>query len=173
MQEKQNGVFLLARAGKCGYYKGMQVFLGADHRGFELKNILRDWLREEGYEVNDLGAEVLDENDDYPDYGIKVAQAVAEDPANRFGIAVCGSGVGMSVVADKVKGVRAGQIHDPRIAEMARRDNDINVLTLGADFIDSEQAKEVVGAWLKTGFSGEERHVRRIGKINQYENGDQ
>jgi len=149
----------------------MQIFIGADHRGFELKNILRDWLRREGHEVVDLGAEEYNKDDDYPDFGIRVAQAVADDPGDSFGITICGSGVGMAVVADKVKGVRAGMIHDPEIARASRRDDDINVLALGADYIDSDMAKEVISAWLDTDFSGEERHVRRIGKISGYENG--
>jgi ribose 5-phosphate isomerase B len=148
----------------------MQIFIGADHRGFELKNILRDWLRKEGHEVVDLGAEEYDKDDDYPDFGIKVAQSVADNPGDSFGIVICGSGVGMAVVADKVKGVRAGMIHDPEIARASRRDDDINVLALGADFIDGDMAKDIVGAWLDTDFSGEERHVRRIGKISGYEN---
>ncbi len=148
----------------------MQIFIGADHRGLELKNILRDWLRKESYKVVDLGAEEYDKDDDYPDFGINVAQSVADNPGDSFGIAICGSGVGMAVIADKVKGVRAGMIHDPEIAKASRRDDDINVLALGADYIDSDVAKDVVSAWLGTGFSGEKRHIRRIGKISGYEN---
>ena len=148
----------------------MHVYLAADHNGLDLKNVLRDWLASEGYEVSDLGPDQLKKTDDYPDFAIKLAQAIAKDPIDRFGIGVCGSGVGMAIVADKVKGVRAGLIHDPAIAKAARRDDDINVLALGAQYISEEKAKQVVEAWLTTEFSGEERHLRRIGKIKKYEN---
>lgn len=147
----------------------MDIYISADHNGFELKNTLRDWLVAEGHTVSDLGPETLDPDDDYPDYAIKVAQAVAENPDERFGIAICGSGVGMAVMADKVKGVRAGLIHDPEIARSARSDDDINVLALGARYITNDQAKEVVAAWLSEEFSGADRHKRRIGKIKEFE----
>lgn len=146
----------------------MRIQIAADHNGFEMKNALVAWLQEEGHEVTDLGPSKLDPDDDYPDYGIKVAKAVAADPTQR-GIVLCGSGVGMAVVADKVKGIRAGLIHDPKIAAAARNDDDINVLALGVEYISTEQAKEVVKAWLGNNFSGEERHKRRIKKIQQYE----
>lgn len=147
----------------------MEIYLGADHRGLKLKNALREWLVGEGHTVEDLGAEELHEDDDYPDFGIAVARAVGEKPTERLGIVVCGSGVGMAVVAGKVPGVRAGLIHDPLIAEAARRDDNTNVLALGADFISVENAKEVVQAWLNTAFSRQPRHQRRIDKISQYE----
>lgn len=147
----------------------MHVYITADHNGFELKNILRDWLVGEGHEVTDLGPDEFEKTDDYPDYGVKLAKSIAEDPANNFGIAVCGSGVGMAVVANKINGVRAGLIHDPVIAKAARSDDDINVLALGAQYISEEQAKQVVTAWLNAKFSGEERHTRRINKVKQYE----
>lgn len=146
-----------------------RIFIAADHNGFELKNSLRDWLAQEGYTVSDFGPTTYDKNDDYPDYGTTVARAVAENPDHYLGIVVCGSGVGMAVVADKTRGVRAGLIHDPAIAEAARRDDNINVLALGASYITLEQAKAVVRALLASEFSGAERHRRRIGKITQYE----
>lgn len=148
----------------------MHIFLAADHNGLELKNNLAQWLTEQGETVHDLGPPEFNPDDDYPDYGIKVARAVAERPQERVGILVCGSGVGMAVVADKVKGVRAGLIHDPAIAQAARRDDDINVLALGARYISEAAAKEVVSAWLRAAFSGEARHRRRMEKIELYEN---
>lgn len=148
----------------------MHIYLAADHNGLELKNTLRDWLQGKGKTVTDLGADAFDQDDDYPDYGIKVARAVAARPAENVGILVCGSGVGMAVVAGKVKGVRAGLIHDPEIAQAARRDDDINVLALGSRYISEEGAKRVVAAWLQAKFSGADRHRRRITKIEQYEN---
>ncbi|HLD25779.1 MAG TPA: RpiB/LacA/LacB family sugar-phosphate isomerase [Candidatus Andersenbacteria bacterium] len=147
----------------------MKVYITADHNGFALKNALRDWLLAEGREVQDVGPQQYDAADDYPDFGIRLAHLVAEDPRHRLGIAICGSGVGMAVVADKVKGVRAGLIHDPAIAQAAKRDDDINVLALGARYLSEKQAKDVVRAWLTATFSGEERHVRRINKIAAYE----
>lgn len=147
----------------------MEIYLGADHRGLELKNALRDWLKSQGHEVVDVGASARDEEDDYPDFGFEVATAVAEDPEKRRGIGICGSGVGMAVVADKMQGVRAGLLHDPAMAKVARNDDDINFLALGADFISLEDAKKVVEAWLATPFSGEARHVRRLKKIEKYD----
>jgi RpiB/LacA/LacB family sugar-phosphate isomerase len=149
----------------------MNIFIAADHNGFKMKGEIAKWLEEEGHTVTDMGPNKLDQADDYPDFGFKVAETVAQDTQNNFGILVCGSGVGMSVVADKVKGVRAALIHDPEIARVAQKDDDINVLALGASFIDLENAKEVISAWLSTPFSAEERHVRRVKKITDYETG--
>lgn len=147
----------------------MEIYIGADHNGFEMKGQLTDWLAEQGYTVKDLGASSFEKTDDYPDFGIQVAEAVAKDPASRRGVLVCGSGVGMAVVADKVAGIRAALIHDPRIAAAAQRDDDINVLALGAAYIDLPTAKQVLTNWLTTPFSGEDRHKRRIEKIAQFE----
>lgn len=147
------------------------IYLGADHNGWQMKNDLRDWLVSGGYEVKDLGPEQKDQSDDYPDYGFKVGHAVAKNSPSGFGILICGSGVGMAVAAGKVPGVRAALIHDVGIARAARQDDNINVLALGAKFIDLDQAKTVVRAWLGTDFTGEERHVRRVGKISDYEQG--
>lgn len=147
----------------------MEIYIAADHNGYEMKNQLVTWLQEEGHTVVDMGPESLNPQDDYPDYGIQVARAVAENPKDRYGVLLCGSGVGMSVVADKVPGIRAALIHDPEIAKSAQRDDDINVLALGADYISLENAKNVITSWLTTPFSGEERHTRRINKISEYE----
>lgn len=147
----------------------MTIHIGSDHNGYELKGELIPWLEEQGYTVVDEGSKEFDKDDDYPDYGIKVAEAVAERPEERRGILICASGVGMAVVADKVPGVRAAFIHDVEIAKAARRDDDINVLALGAKYISDEDAIRVVEAWLLEEFSQEERHIRRIGKITSYE----
>lgn len=149
----------------------MTVYLAADHRGLDLKNVLREWLQQEDYEVVDLGAVELDKDDDYPDLGFALAEKVAGD-SGSLGVAVCGSGVGMEVAAGKVKGVRAVLAHDAKLAVAARRDDDVNVISIGADFIEEEQAKEIVKAALETSFSGEERYQRRIDKIKQYEDGN-
>lgn len=152
-----------------GIVKGMEVYIGADHNGFELKNELKGWLADKGYTVHDAGPAELVPEDDYPDVAVQVAQAVAEKPAERRGILVCGSGVGVAVTANKVKGVRAALIHDPDIARAAKKDDDLNVLALGAQYVAPNRAKEVIEAWLTSRFSKAERHVRRIGKISDYE----
>lgn len=145
------------------------IYLGADHNGWQMKNELQGWLRDEGYKVVDMGPKELDPSDDYPDYGFKVAEAVANDPNNGLGLLLCGSGAGMAVAAGKVAGVRAALIHDPKVARSARQDDDINVLSLGAKFIDLATAKAVTKAWLESDYLGEERHVRRLDKIRDFE----
>lgn len=140
-----------------------------------MKNELARWLKEEGYEVADRGASEYNEEDDYPDYGLAVAQEVARRQAQgeqALGIVICGSGAGMAVVANKVKGIRAALIHDPDIAAAAQRDDQINVLALGADFVTLENAQVVIVKWLTTPFSPVARHQRRLKKISQYENDD-
>lgn len=146
----------------------MQIYVGADHRGFELKNALREWLKETGYTVTDVGATEYTPHDDYPDYAFKVGEAVAKNPAAR-GIVVCGSGTGADVAVNKVRGVRAALIHDPAIAKFAQEHDDLNVLALGSNFISEEKAREVVETWLSATYTGEERHTRRIRKIEAYE----
>lgn len=147
----------------------MEIYLGADHRGWELKNKIGAWLQEKGHSVHDMGAEKLAEDDDYPGYAFKVAEAVAEMPHDRRGIIICGSGAGMAVAANKVPGVRAVLSHDEKMMVAARRDDDVNVLAFGADFIEFEEAQKIVGGFLKTHFEPAERHVRRVDAILQYE----
>lgn len=148
----------------------MNIYIAGDHRGFELKNQLKDWLEGEGYSVQDIGAEKYDESDDYPDFGIAMAREVVKSEGS-LGIGICGSGVGMSISTGKVKGVRSALISDADMAKAARRDDDMNVVALGSNFINFEQAKEIVKAAIETKFSGEERHKRRVDKITKYESG--
>ncbi len=148
----------------------MTVYLAADHRGIELKDSLREWLESEGHEVVDVGAKEYNEGDDFPDFGIPLAEKVAGD-SGSLGVAICSSGVGMGVVTGKVKGIRAVVANDPELAAAGRRDDDVNVIALGSKYIDAEKAREIVRAALETSFSGAERHRRRIDKITQYENG--
>lgn len=150
------------------YSEGMEIYIGADHNGFELKNELKRWLADKGYAVQDMGPSESVLNDDYPDAALAVAKQVAEKPDAR-GILICGSGVGVAVAANKVKGVRAALIHDADIARVAKKDDDINVLALGAQYVTPNQAKEIIEAWLMSRFSKEERHVRRIKKIAAFE----
>lgn len=147
----------------------MELYIGADHRGFRMKNDLILWFHNHGYEITDIGSHAETADDDYPQYAQLLAEAVAEDPENRRGILVCGSGVGMAVAANKVAGIRAALVHDVALVKCARNDDNINVLALGADFISIDQAEQVVQAFLKTPFSGADRHMRRIEEIKKME----
>lgn len=143
----------------------MKVALGADHRGYELKEALKRWLDAHGYSVVDFGAACADRVD-YPDYAFKVAEAVARRRAER-GVLVCSTGVGMSIAANKVRGVRAALVDSVRLARLSREHNDSNVLCLGADVIMAGTAKRILSAWLNTGFAGG-RHNRRLKLIARY-----
>ena len=142
----------------------LRVALGVDHGGFSLKTELLPWLQGQGYEVLDLGAHTLDPADDYPDFSLVVAQAVASGKAQR-GIIICGSGVGACIVANKVAGVRAGLCHDTYSARQGVEHDDMNVLCLGARVIGAELARELMAAFLSAQFSGAERHQRRLQKL--------
>ena len=140
------------------------VALGADHGGFLLKTELAPWLKSQGYEVLDLGAYHLDPADDYPDFADATAQVVASGQAER-GILICGSGVGASVAANKVPGVRACVCHDIYSAHQGVEHDELNVLCLGARIIGIELAKDLVTAFLTARFTGEVRHHRRLNKV--------
>lgn len=141
----------------------MRVAIGSDHAGFRYKQILADGLRDAGHEVLDLGTD-SPRSVDYPDYARSVAEAVASGTAER-GILVCGSAVGVSVVANKVRGIRAGVCHDTYSAHQAVEHDDINVLCLGERVIDIEVAREVTETFMRARFSEEERHRRRLEKL--------
>jgi ribose 5-phosphate isomerase B len=142
----------------------MRVALGADHRGFGLKEELKRWLAARGHEVIDCGAASAGRVD-YPDYAFKVARAVARHQADR-GILTCSTGIGMSIAANKVRGVRAALVDSVRLARLSREHNDANVLCLGADVTRRGLARRVVGTWLATEFAGG-RHARRLAKIGR------
>lgn len=148
----------------------MRIVIGADHRGFALKEELKAWLMGAGHAVEDVGATSLDPQDDYPDFGAAVGRAVAADPDAR-GIVLCGSGIGIAIAANKVSGVRAGTCATPEQAAAARADEDLNVLALSADALDVQRAKAIVEVFLATPFSDAERHVRRVGKLKGIEHG--
>ncbi len=143
------------------------IYIGADHRGFKLKETLKQFLGESGYTVDDLGNTEYGEGDDYPDFAKLVAQKVSADALNARGIVICGSGVGVDVVANKFPNVRSVLGFSPDQAMASRNDDDTNVLALPADFLEEDQSKKIVSVWLQTPFSGEERHKRRIEKIRQ------
>lgn len=140
-----------------------RLALGADHAGFELKAVLIVELKKLGYEIEDLGTDSL-ESSDYPDYGHAVSEAVEEGRAD-LGILVCGTGVGMSITANRHKGVRAVVCSEPYSARMSRRHNDTNVLCLGARVVGLGTALDIVDAFLHTSFEGG-RHARRVAKMN-------
>ena len=142
----------------------MRIAVGADHAGCSLKTPIIELLRSQGHEVADLGPYALDPEDDYPDYARAVAKRVAAGQADR-GIMVCGSGVGASVAANKVRGVRASVCHDTYSAHQGVEHDDMNVLCLGARIVGEEVAKELATTFVAARFSGEERHQRRLAKI--------
>ena len=145
----------------------MKVSIGSDHAGYKLKGFLAGWLRDAGYDVADVGA-WSEESSDYPDFAATVARAVASGVADR-GVLVCGTGVGMSLAANRVSGVRAAAVSEPVTARLAREHNDANIVCLGARIVGPEVAIDVVRTFLGTAFSNGERHVRRIGKIAELE----
>ncbi|MEK9180152.1 MAG: RpiB/LacA/LacB family sugar-phosphate isomerase [Patescibacteria group bacterium] len=145
----------------------MLIYIGADHRGFRLKERLKRFLNGLGYEIVDKGAGAYNEKDDYPDFAAAVAREVATDPGNRRGILICGSGVGVDIVANKFPRVRSGIALSNDQVFAARHDDDINILSLAADFTLEEDAEKLAKTFLTTPFSGEERHKRRIKKIGE------
>ncbi len=142
----------------------MLVGIAADHGGFVLKGSLAKSLRGSGYGVVDFGAHELDHDDDYPDFIIPLAQAIARGDVER-GLALCGSGVGASIAANKVAGVRAGLIHDIFSAHQGVEDDDMNVFCLGGNVIGAALALELIEKFLGASFSGAPRHQRRIAKV--------
>ena len=147
----------------------MIIYIGADHRGFELKENLKIFLKNDGFEVVDMGNDHYDENDDYPDFAKLVAQKVSEDPGNNRGVVICRSGVGVDVVANKFKKVRSALISDVHQAYLSRNDDDTNVLALSSEFTHEGDAREILATWLKVPFSNSEKDKRRIQKINNIE----
>lgn len=148
----------------------MKVFLAADHAGFELKEQIKAYLLSKNYEVEDLGAFRFEKGDDYPDFIEKAARKVSENK-DSMGIVFGKSGAGEAIVANKIKGIRAAAGFNSENVKLARVDNDINILSIGSQFVTPDNAKELAELFLTTPFSGEERHKRRIEKITNLENG--
>ncbi len=176
----------------------MKIYIGADHRGFKLKEKIKEWLEEWGYEYEDMGALEYDKDDDYPDFATAVATAVALSPSvlslgtKRLpavslsnppavslsnpskgnaakGILICGSGIGMTVVANKVKGIIAGTMMNSKQTRASVSDENTNIIGLSADYSGEEENKQIVKTFLEAEFSGAERHVRRVEKIKKLE----
>jgi len=146
----------------------MRIAVGGDHAGFELKALLIPWLQSMGHEVEDLGADRLDPEDDYPDFAFVVADSVRSGKVER-GIVVCGSGVGASIAANKLPGIRACLCHDTYTGRQGVEHDDMNVLCLGGRVIGFELAKEVLTAFLGASFIPEARFQRRLDKLLQVE----
>jgi ribose 5-phosphate isomerase B len=142
----------------------MRVAISCDHAGFNLKNELTDYLFSLNYEVSDLGSEIFDPYDDYPDAALAVASSVAKGDADR-GVIVCGSGVGASIAANKVIGIRASICHDLYSASQGVEHDGVNILCLGERVISIDLAKEILKTFLSSEFSGEDRHRRRLDKV--------
>lgn len=140
------------------------MIIGADHAGYQLKEELKEYIRALGHEVVDVGAAAYDPADDYPDYARAVGEAIARREGER-GVLICGSGVGASIAANKIPGVRAAICHDTYSARQGVEHDDMNVLTLGARVIGVEMAKEAIAAFLNARFDGGERFRRRLNKI--------
>lgn len=148
----------------------MKIFIGGDHAGFELKEKIIKYLTEQNYSIEDMGAFNLNQNDDYPDFIIPVAKAVSLNK-NSFGIVLGGSGQGEQIAANKIDGVRAIEYYggNLEIVKLGREHNNANVLSLGARFINEQEAMEAIKVFLNTKFSKEERHGRRLEEINKIE----
>jgi len=145
-----------------------KIYLGTDHAGFDLKEHVKKHLLKLGMEVEDLGAHKLNPKDDYPDFIIPVAKKVAQNPTSR-GIVFGASGQGEAIAANKIKGIRAALYYggDMEIVRLSRTHNNANILSLGARFLAKEEAIKAINMWLKTDFTNEPRHIRRIKKIGK------
>ncbi len=143
------------------------IYLGADHAGFHLKEELKKYLEELGHEYEDTGAEEFKAKDDYPDYASKVAKKVVE--TNGLGILICATGSGICIAANKVKGARGSVVWDEFTALQAKEHNNANIICLAGKVLDIETSKRIVRLFLEAEFTEEERHVRRLGKIEETE----
>lgn len=146
----------------------MKIYLGADHRGYALKERLIQYLKKAGYEIEDKGDDHLDSEDDFPQFAARVATAVAGGENDAKGILICGSGQGMAIAANRFKGVRAALCWDRQSAREARNDDDSNVLCLPAQQVDQHDAEVIAETWLNTKFNGAPRFVRRIEQIDEF-----
>jgi ribose 5-phosphate isomerase B len=145
----------------------MTIYIGADHRGFNLKEQLKALLIKDSYEVVDLSAPELVPGDDYPAYAAKVTHEVNQKPGENWGILLCGSGFGMDIAANKVRGIRAALPMSPDHAYQARHDDNANVLVIAADFTDVADALKITKTFLSTPFASDERYQRRLDDVSK------
>jgi len=146
----------------------MKIYLGTDHAGFELKEKIKSFLLEKGFETEDCGAFELDKDDDYPNFISKVAAKISQDPLS-FGVVFGKSGTGECIVANKYKGIRAFLAINEKNVRLAREHNDANIISFGSELVAAEKAKKLTELFLKTPFSKEARHIRRINEIKELE----
>ena len=146
----------------------MKIGIAADHGGFALKEEIKQWLTGMGHELKDFGAHNLNPTDDFPDFVVPLARAVASSEVHR-GIAICGSGVGASIAANKVPGVRAALILDSFSAHQGVEDDDMNLICLGGRVVGNKMGEELIASFLNARFIGGERHLRRLEKIKALE----
>jgi ribose 5-phosphate isomerase B len=145
------------------------LYIGSDHGGFRLKESLKKYLKKEGIKFTDVGAKKLQPKDDYVDYAVLVAKKVSHNPSRDIGILICRSGQGVAIAANKFKNVRASLVWNTVEAKMSRKDDMSNILCLPADYISPHAGQNIVETWLSTPYSTEERHLRRVKKINNIE----
>lgn len=146
------------------------IYVVADHGGFAAKQRLARWLKQRGERVVDLGADKKQPTDDYPDFAVRLARAVRRHPDGR-GIALCRSGIGMAMVANKISGIRAAQVFTPRMAKRAKEDEDANVISIGADYHSQKEIQVIVNAWLTAKFRPSQKYKRRLAKIKKLDHG--
>jgi len=146
------------------------IYLAYDHAGFELAKQIKQYLESKSLTVEDIGPQTFDPGDDYPDYAINLAKKVGHNPDN-FGILLCRSGAGMAIAANKVKGSRAVVCQSPLQAKKAREHNNANILVLAADFTQMKTMETIINTFFNTPFSNEQRHIKRLLKISQFEEG--
>ena len=143
------------------------LFLGADHRGFRLKEKIKPWLQAQDFSFEDLGAYTYQKDDDYPDFAVPVAQAVLR--TGGLGLLFCGSGVGADIVANKPPGIRSALGFNLRVTRQSREHENVNILSLPADHLNEDEAKKIIFTFLTTPFSAAPRHLRRLKKVKSYE----
>lgn len=152
----------------------MKIYIGADHRGWKLKNKLVEFLKNNKFDFEDCGAEFFDATDDYVDYAVivckKVSKKNSENPDSSVGVLLCGSGIGMCIVANKFKNIRATNVWNTQFAKLSKSHDYSNVLCLPADILNEQSVIEIFEVWLKEEYNKEERYNRRIEKIQKLEN---
>jgi len=144
------------------------IYLGADHKGYKLKEVIKNYLSGFGYKFEDLGNKIFDKEDDYVDFAEVVAKKVVKNANNR-GVLFCGSGTGMMIAANKIAGARAIVGFSEKIVKLSRQHNDSNILSIPSDFLKEKEAVKIIKVWLSEKFSKEKRHIRRIKKIEKIE----
>lgn len=145
------------------------IYIGSDHRGYNLKEFLKDYLSKSKIPFKDVGNHKFDPEDDYPDSAFEVAKAVARDLKHHTGVMICGSGLGMAVAANKVKNIRAGLATTEWLAKHGRENDDLNIISLAADLTDFSMAEKILKIWLASKFNPQPKYIRRVEKIKKIE----